>query len=147
MGTVLQQLDLDQTFFIQFAIFFFVFLVIPNLFFKPFQALIERRHDRTVSDKEKARLLVIQADQKFEEYKTKLTQERVRARAEFEKIIAQVKAEEAAILAEARAEAKKITQAASENIQAQAVQVRRALEADVESIALQISDTLLKGRA
>ncbi len=144
MGPILQQLGLDHTFFIQFAIFFFVFLVIPNLFFKPFQALIERRHDRTVADKEKAQQLVVQADQKFDEYKTKLAQERVRARAEYEKVIAQVKAEEASILSEARAEAKKITQAAADNIQEQSVQLRRALEADVESMALQISDTLLK---
>ncbi len=144
MGPILQQLGLDQTFFIQFAIFFFVFLVIPNLFFKPFQKLIERRHERTVEDKEKAQQLVVQADLKFEEYKTKLAQERIRARAEFEKVISQVKAEEAAILNEARAEAKKITQAAAEKIQEQSVQLRRALEADVESMAIQISETLLK---
>lgn len=144
MGPILQQLGLDQTFFIQFAIFFFVFLVIPNLFFRPFQALIEKRHERTIKDKEKAQQLVIQADQKFEEYKTKLGQERARARAEFEKVISQVKAEEAAILNEARGEAKKITQTAAESIQEQSAQLRRSLEADVESLALQISDTLLK---
>lgn len=146
MAAILGQLGIDHTFYIQFGIFFVLFLVIPNLFFKPFQKLIEERHQKTSADADKAGQLVAQANAKMEEYKTRLNEERSRIRAEIEKSIALTKAEETKILGEAREEAKKITQAATDSIQSQAAQLKRSLEADVEGLALQISETLLKGR-
>lgn len=144
MEPILHQLGLDQTFFIQFAIFFAVFIVIPNVFFRPFQKLIEARHAKTVEDREKAAQLVIQADKKFEEYRTRIQQERLKAREEYEKVISTVKAEEHEILSSARQEAKKITQATLDSLGQQSSQLKRSLEADVEGLALQISETLLK---
>ena len=146
MAAILGQLGIDHTFYIQFGIFFVLFLVIPNLFFKPFQKLIEERHQKTSADADKAGQLVAQANAKMEEYKTRLNEERSRIRAEIEKSIALTKAEESKILGDAREEAKKITQAATDSIQSQAAQLKRSLEADVEGLALQISETLLKGR-
>ncbi len=147
MAAILGQLGIDHTFYIQLGIFFVLFLVIPNLFFKPFQKLIEERHQKTSADADKAGQLVAQANAKMEEYKTRLNEERNRIRAEMEKTLAVTKAEEAEILGAARSEAKKITQDALESIQSQATQLKRSLEADVEGIALQITETLLKGRS
>lgn len=144
MEPILHQLGLDQTFFIQFAIFFVVFIVIPNVFFRPFQQLIEARHAKTVEDREKAVQLIAQADKKFEEYRARIQQERLKAREEYEKVIATVKAEEHEILSGARTEAKKITQATLDSLGQQSSQLKRSLEADVEGLALQISETLLK---
>lgn len=144
MGAILDQLGLDQTFFIQFGIFAIVFLYLPNVFFRPFQKLIETRHQKTVEDREKAEELVRQADQKFEEYRQRISQERAKARGEMDRMIAQVKAEEATLLNQARTEAKSITQSTLEKIQGQSAQLKRSLEADVEGLALQITDILLK---
>lgn len=144
MDAIVQLLNLDQTFFIQFGLFVVLFLILPGLFFRPYQRLIELRLSRTVEDRKKAQGLIVEANQKFEEYKTKLSAERNRARAEIEKVLAEVKTQEAAILSEAREEAKKITQSAVDSIQQQNAQLKRSLETDVESIALQISDLLLK---
>lgn len=144
MAAIIAQLELNQTFFIQFAVFTVIFFVIPNVFFKPFQRLIESRHQKTVADRERAEDLVKQANAKLEEFRTKIGEERVRARAEFERALSEVKQEESRILGAAREEAKKITHAALENIQAQSTQLKRSLEADVEGIALQISDLLTK---
>ena len=146
MLEILGQLGINQTFFIQFGIFFVLFLVIPNLFFKPFQKLIEERHQKTHADHDKAAQLVAQANAKMEEYKNRWSEERNRIRAEMEKTLAATKAEETKILAGARAEAKNITQATVESITTQTTQLKRALEADIEGFALQISETLLKGR-
>lgn len=106
--------------------------------------LLEARHQKTVTDRERAEELVKQANAKLEEFKTRMTEERVRARAEHERVIAEVKLEEARILGVAREEAKKITQVSAESIQNQSTQLKRALEADVEGLALQISDMLTK---
>lgn len=144
MEPILAQLGLDQTFFIQFAIFFAIFLILPNVFFRPFQRLIEARHEKTVADREKAEQLVAQAEQKFQEYRTRINEERLKARAEFEKVIAEVKAEESAILSTARTEAKQITQTTLDSLQEQTATLKRSLEADVEGMALQISEILLK---
>ncbi len=144
MAAILAQLGLDQTFFIQFAVFTVIFFIIPNVFFKPFQRLIESRHEKTVADRERAEELVKQATAKLEEFRARMAEERTRARGEYEKAIAEVKAEENRILGAAREEAKKITQTSLEMIQSQTTQLKRSLEADVEGFALQISDMLTK---
>ncbi len=144
MAAILTQLGLDQTFFIQFAIFTAIFIIIPNVFFRPFQKLIEARHEKTVADRERAEELVKQANAKLEEFKSRMSEERSRARAEYERVLAEVKNEEAKIIGSAREEAKKITQAAMESIQSQSTQLKRSLEADAEGLALQIADMLTK---
>lgn len=144
MAEILAQLGIDQTLYVQFAVFAVIFLIVPTLFFRPFMKLLEARHQKTVTDRERAEELVKQANAKLEEFKTRMTEERVRARAEHERVIAEVKLEEARILGVAREEAKKITQVSAESIQNQSTQLKRALEADVEGLALQISDMLTK---
>jgi len=144
VAEILAQLGIDQTLYVQFAVFAVIFLIVPTLFFRPFMKLLEARHQKTVTDRERAEELVKQANAKLEEFKTRMTEERVRARAEHERVIAEVKLEEARILGVAREEAKKITQVSAESIQNQSTQLKRALEADVEGLALQISDMLTK---
>lgn len=144
MAAILAQLGLDQTFYIQFAVFTVIFFIIPNVFFKPFQKLIESRHEKTVADRERAEELVKQASAKLEEFKSRMSEERTRARSEYERVISEVKAEEVKILGSAREEAKRITQAAMESIQNQSTQLKRSLEADAEGLALQIADMLTK---
>ncbi len=144
MAGIISQLGIDQTFYFEFAVFVAIFLIIPTLFFKPFLKLIETRHEKTVADRERAEELVKQANAKLEEFRTRMVEERTRARAEHERVITEVKAEEAKIIGVARDEAKKITQASLESIQNQSTQLKRALEADVEGLALQISDILTK---
>jgi len=144
VAAILAQLGLDQTFFIQFAVFTAIFFIIPNVFFKPFQKLIESRHEKTVADRERAEELVKQANAKLEEFKSRMSEERSRARSEYERVLSEVKQEEAKILGTARDEAKKITQAAMESIQTQSTQLKRSLEADAEGLALQIADMLTK---
>jgi F0F1-type ATP synthase membrane subunit b/b' len=145
VAEILAQLQIDSTFYVEFAIFVVIFLIVPSLFFKPFQRLIEARHQKTVADRERAEELVKQANAKLEEFRTRMTEERARARSEHEKVITEVKAEEARIIGLARDEAKKITQTSLETIQSQSAQLKRSLEADVEGLALQISEMLTKG--
>lgn len=143
MSAIIEQLGLDQSFFYQFAIFAVFFMVLANVYFKPFLKLLEARHKRTVEDKLAAEKLVEQATAKLEEYKTRIHDERLALRKDYENLLADVKKEEAAILASARNDAKTITQEAIESVSRNRDQIVKQLEGDVDGIATQIAQSLL----
>jgi F-type H+-transporting ATPase subunit b len=143
VNAVIEQLGLDKTFFVQFAIFLVFFMVLARLYFRPFLGLFEARHKKTVEDREAAEKLVAQAEAKFEEYKRKLAEERQAAKKEFDTALAQAKKEEASVLGAAREEAKKITQEAAESVAKQREQLKKSLEAEVEALARTISERLV----
>ncbi len=142
--SALQQLGIDSSFFIQFGVFFVVFLVIPQMFFKPFQRLVELRLQKTQEDRVKAEELTRLANEKFATYREKIQAERHKVRGEYEKLLSELKTQEAHLIGEARAEAKAITQKTVDELQAQSQQLKRTLEADVEGLALALTETLVK---
>ena len=143
MSAILEQLEINSTFFTQLIIFAVLFFLLAPLYFRPFLRLFEARHQKTVADREAAERLMAQADAKFEDYKRKLSEERHSAKKEYEAVLAEAKKEENAILSHAREEAKKITQEAAESVSAQRTQLKAQLEVDVESMARGISEKLL----
>lgn len=143
MGEIIEQLGLDHTFFVEFAIFAVLFLILSKLYFKPFMNLFEIRHKRLVEDREAAEKLMVEADAQFEQYKKRLADERTIAKKEYEAIIAEARREESNMLAKAREEAKKIQQEANDSIHHQREQLKKQLEADVEGLANGISERLL----
>lgn len=145
MGAILQQLGLDQSFFVLFAIFAVLYVLLSQLYFKPFLKLFESRHKRTVQDREAAETMLAQAQKKLEEYKRVLAEERLAARKEYDALLMETKKQEAELLSQARAEAKKITQEVVESITKQKKEVVLQLEKDVDSLAAQISEKLLSG--
>jgi F-type H+-transporting ATPase subunit b len=143
VAEILNQLGLDQTFFIQLLVFTVLFFVLSPLYFRPFQRLFEARHKRTIEDREAAEKLSAQAEAKFLEYKEKLAAERVAIKRDYEALITEARAQEAAAINHARNEAKKITQEAVESIGKQREQLKKQLEADVDGLARTISEKLL----
>ncbi len=143
MADIAHQLGLDATFFYQFALIAALFLVLGPLYFKPFQKLFERRHERTVADREAAEKMLEQAEAKLAEYQRVIQEERAAARKEVETLIQEAKKEEALTLAQAREEAKKIQQKTIDEIDAQRGELRKRLEADCDQIAKLVSDQLL----
>lgn len=143
MADIIQQLELNRTFFLQLMIFIGTFLILGNIYFKPFLALFQLRHKRTVEDRAAAEKIMAVANAQFEEYRKKLHDERLAAKKEYDEIVAAARKEEASVLAHAREEAKKITQEANESIAKQREQLKKQIEADVESMARGISERLL----
>ncbi|MEK7692442.1 MAG: ATP synthase F0 subunit B [Bdellovibrionota bacterium] len=146
MDAIIAQLGLDWTFFVQFGIFVILFGVMGPVFFKPFLKLIEARHQRTVADREAADKMMAIAEAKMREYQTQITSGKLEARKSFEESITAAKKEEAEILAQARTEAKKIVQDATIELEKQKVQIQKALEVEVVSIAKSLADRLLAGK-
>ncbi len=143
MDVLLNQLGLDNTFFIELGIIAIIFLLLSQIYFKPFLKLFEVRHKKTVEDREAATQLMSQAQEKLEEYKKLLAEERLECKKAFETALLQARNEEAKVLAEARDQAKKLTQEAADSVSRQREQLKKQLEADVESIAQGISERLL----
>ncbi len=143
MEAILLQLGLDRSFFALFGVFAVLFVVISNVYFKPFLKLFEYRDRRTVQDREAAEKLMAHADAKFEDYRKRLSEERAAALKSFEMVMSEAKKEEAAIISNARGEAKKITQDAADSVSKQREQLGKQLQADVENLAKSISETLL----
>lgn len=147
MSAILDQLGVNYTFFIHVGIVFALFLVLSAIYFKPFMRLFHERHRKTVEDREAAQKMISEAEAKFDEYRKRIQEERVAARADLEKVLQEARREESRILAGAREEAKKVTQEAAESISKQRTELKKQLEADVESLAKTISDLLLSKRA
>lgn len=143
MSAILQQLGIDSTFYYQFGVFLVVFLVLSQFYFKPFLALFEARHKKTVQDREAAEKMMADAQAKLEEYKARLSQERQLAKKQYDALLDDAKKEESAILMRAREDAKKITQEAAEAVGAQREKLRTQLSEDVEQLAKTISEKLL----
>jgi F-type H+-transporting ATPase subunit b len=143
VSEIFEQLGLDRTFYYQMAIFAGLFFILAKLYFKPFMNLFEIRHKRMVEDREAAGKLMTEADARFEEYKKRLGDERAIAKKEYEAIIAEARREESTMLSHAREAAKKIQQEANDSIHHQREQLKKQLEADVESLANGISERLL----
>ncbi len=143
MSAILEQLELNQTFFYQLAIIAVLFIIMGPLYFKPFLKLFEERHKSTVADQAAAEKMMADAQAKLEDYKRRLAEERASAKKEYDSLIEQAKKEEATYFAHAREEAKKITQETADSISKQHAELKQKLELDIESLARGISEKLL----
>lgn len=143
MSEILAQLGLDETFLIQLGVFAIVFLILGNVYFKPFLKLFQIRHERTIKDKEAAEKLTLQAQQKLEDYKNQLSVQKQETMKDFDRVIAEAEAREAEIVAKAWEEAKRITHTTAEKINIERESIRKQIEADIDQLAKQISEKML----
>jgi F-type H+-transporting ATPase subunit b len=125
------------------VIFFVLFAFLGRVYFAPFLKLFQERHQRTVADREAAEAMLSQANQKFAEYQEKLAEARLRARRELEEALSVGQREEHEILARARDEAKRLTQATLQEVETERTRLRAALDTDAESLAKAIVDHLM----
>ena len=58
MSSIIEQLQLDKTFFYQLALITGLYLVLSQVYFKPFLKLFQKRHDRTVNAQKEAERMV-----------------------------------------------------------------------------------------
>lgn len=143
MEALLNQLGLDNTFFVELAIISVLFFALSHFYFRPFLKLFEARHKKTVEDREAGARLMAQAQGKLEEYKRLLADERLLNKKALDGALAEAKKSEAELLLEARNEAKKITQEAADSVNQQRENLKKQLQSDVDDLAKSISDRLL----
>jgi len=143
MQETLQQLGINQTVFVQFGLIIILFVLLTKIYFKPFLKLFEQRHNRTIGDTNAAKKLLDEANAKFKEYETKITDARRAAQAEFENNLAEARKEEARLLAAAREEMKKINQQAAQEVQNQRNKIKEELKGELNLLAKSVSNKLI----
>ena len=147
MAAILEQLEINSTFFAQILIFTVLYFILKFSYFKPFMALFEKRHKETVSNRERAEKLLEQVLEKQKEYEALISEGRLQAQREADEIIASAKKEEANLIAHARDEMKKITIQAQEAMAQQKAQLKAELTGEVDTLAQSIADKLLSRKA
>jgi len=138
MTQILDQLELNQTFFYQFVLFGLFFLVLSTIYLKPFQKHIQERNRKLKDDVQNASDLLRVVESRLSEYEYAISHSRHEAQANYEKAIADARAKEDAALLHMKEELKqdylKITQQLQEE--------KTKVESELKSQAAQLADVV-----
>ncbi len=107
MAGILQQLEINNTFFVQFVLFAVFFVILSQLYLKPFQKLIEKRNHKLKNEVSGAAELLKSVESKLSEYEKALSAARIEARLASDRIVSEVKSKEEATMSAIREELKK----------------------------------------
>jgi F-type H+-transporting ATPase subunit b len=143
VAAILEQLGLDQTYFYQLGVFLAAFILLSQIYFKPFLKIIEARNKAIHKNREDADAAIVQAKAMLESYQTQIRAERLAAKKQLEDALAEARKEEEKVLSAARTEAREIALSAAQELSKQEAQIRSNLAVDIESMALQLSKKLL----
>lgn len=143
MLDLLSQLGVDHTFWVLLGIFTVCFLFMKAAFFGPMLRLIEARQGRTTHDRQEAERLTEEATVQAKQYQERLSDARIELRREVEGLVGEARTAEARAIAEARAKAKHIFQAAALKVDQERGRLYEALEPEVESVTAQVTEKLL----
>lgn len=128
-----RQLGIDLSFFIQFAIFIFIFIWLRIFFFKPYLELIQKRDSQSDG--------LVDEGQKLEEEALRMEQECASALAAAKKTAAQQKDN---VLVQARKEANDLVARARDEAKAKLEQAResaaKGVDSELASLKGQVSD-------
>ena len=99
MSQILEQLEINNTFFYQFILFGVFFLVLSQLYLKPFQRLIEKRNQKLTDDVHSSAELLKNIEAQLALYEKTLSQSRADAAKAYDAAMAEVRAREDAAIA------------------------------------------------
>ncbi len=143
MTEIFEQLELNQTIFLQFALFAVCFLILKKIYLKPFQALIEKRNIRLKKDSQAAAELLKTVEIKLADYEKRLQEMRAQARSNYESAVLEIKNAENTAIANHRETIKKDYQALSQKLLIEKAQVELELKTQVSTFADHIVEKAL----
>jgi F-type H+-transporting ATPase subunit b len=145
MTDILEQLEINETFFIQFALFGVFFVVLRELYLKPFQRLIEKRNRRLKDEAEGSAELLKSIEARVAEYEGALSRARAEAARTFELNIAQVREREEAALNRLKDEVKKDYLKATHELQEERLKVESELKLQLAGVSDALAQKILTG--
>jgi len=146
MSEILEQLEVNHTFLIQFALFAVFFFIISGLYLKPFQKIIEKRNKSLKSDVEGAAELLKSVELKLKEYEKALIQIKADAKLNHDQVLAQARAQEEVALSKHKEELKKEYLKVLDGFQDEKLKVESELKLQVSTIADSIAQKVLAGK-
>ena len=145
MSQILEQLEINQTFFIQFILFGVFFFVLSELYLKPFQRLIEKRQQKLTDDLQGSAELLKSVESKLAEYEKALAAARSEAAKHFELQFAEIRIREEAEISKVKDQVKREYLEASKVLQAERTKVESELKLQVEALSEEIVNKVLAG--
>jgi F-type H+-transporting ATPase subunit b len=145
MNEILEQLEINQTFFYQFALFGVFFFIVSQLYLKPFQRLIEKRNQKLKDDVESSAELLKAIDGKVKEYENALAQTRAEAIRNYETALNEVREGEERVLNELKDELKKEYIRAAHELQEERLKVESELKLQLAPVSDSVVQKILAG--
>jgi len=145
MSQILEQLEINQTFFIQFILFGVFFFVLSELYLKPFQRLIEKRQQKLTDDLQGSAELLKTVESKLADYEKSLASARLEAAKQYDLALAEGRAREEAEISKVKDQVKQEYLEASKALQAERSRVEAELKAQVEALSDSMVNKVLAG--
>ena len=135
--------DLDGTFFIQFAIFIIMFVFLYFALFRPAIRLIEARREATEGTRERAIAMKKEAEQFSDEVDRQILDIKSAAILERDRMIEQARRQDRDLMAAAREKSLKVAENARIQMKKDGDIVRKELEVEVEALARGVANRIL----
>jgi F-type H+-transporting ATPase subunit b len=146
MSDILEQLDINQTFFLQFALFAIFFFVLSAIYLKPFQKIIQQRNQRLKNDAEGATELLRTVEAKLQEYEKSLAQIRIEAKTQYDLALTDARTQEDAALHQHKEELKKEYLKVLEQFQDEKLKIESELKNQMATMTDSITQKVLSGK-
>jgi F-type H+-transporting ATPase subunit b len=145
MSQILEQLEINQTFFIQFILFGVFFFILSELYLKPFQRLLEKRQQKLGRDVEGSAEMLKGIEAKLAEFERALSEARVEAAKSHEQALGEIRAKEESEIAKIKDQIKKEYLDASAALETERKKVRSELQAQIETLSDVVVQKVLAG--
>lgn len=145
MTDILNQLEINHTFFIQFLIFGAFFSLMSFIYLKPFQRLLEKRSARLNDDVASAAELLKTVDQKLKQYEEAILNTRITAAKQYEEALSAVRAKEEHAIALVKEDLKKDYARAAHLLQEEKLKVESELKLQVNQMSDSAVSKILGG--
>lgn len=146
MTEILEQLEINQTFFYQFILFAVFFFILSALYLKPFQKLIEKRNHKLKDDAESSAELLKAVEEKLAEYQSLLAHARHDSLLAYEKALADARSKEEAAILSVKEEIKKSFAVFSNELQEEKLKIESELKLQVNEFSDSVAQKLLAGK-
>ena len=146
MTEIFEQLEINNTFFIEFLLFGVFFILLSGVYLKPFQKLIERRAHKLKDEVQGSADLLKEVESKLTEYEKELSKVRQESLKNYEKALSEVKAKEDAAINSFKDELKRDYTKAAEQLQAERQKVETELKVQVTQFADALAERAMSGK-
>ena len=140
MSQILEQLEINQTFFFQFILFGAFFFILSELYLKPFQRLIEKRNRKLTDDLQGSADMLKSIEGRLADYEKALAAARTEAARQYEQNLGELRAREEAEINKVKDQVKKEYLEATKALHSERDRVEAELKAQVETL----SDSLVR---
>ena len=136
-------LEFNFTFFVQMINFLALIVILNWLLVKPAMKIINERRSRVEGSNEETRLLLEEVEKNSAEYQQRLSEARMLASSEKDKLRQEGAQQEAETVRKARDEARTMLEEMKAGIERESLDAKKAMRTDIEALSRDITEKIL----